>query len=444
MSKVVEVSKLLRDLIRIETVNPPGNERDAASYLYETFKEFGLRAEILEFYDKRANFIARIRGNNPGKKLLLLSHLDVVPVQNPERWKVPPFEGVFRDGCVWGRGALDMKGPLSIEVSSFLSFYVEDVDFDGEVILAATADEEMGGRKGIGSIMENDPSKVLSDYVINEGGGYPLKVDGKLMYMVSVFEKGFQWLKLRVYGDGRHGALKSYKNPIELMLPLLSEIKGIKFGRKITELEEYGIKEVIGAKKGILIGLLKRVPVSLLMRILEKFSNSYGREFIRPLLEDSCSINVLRGGFKENVTPDFCEAILDFRVSPENEGCVLNAVERVLKGYKVDYDIEVVGYGRPTFSPIRNELWESIKATLDRMYGAKPIPITIPATTDSRYLRQWGSIAYGFIPLGKNFETFKYMRMIHGPNERIPIKSLEEGKNILLETIKNLMSGRHS
>ena len=142
-----------------------------------------------------------------------------------------------------------MKGPLSIEISSFLSFYEEDVDFDGEVIFAATADEEMGGRKGIGSIMENAPYKILSDYVINEGGGYPLKVDGNLMYMVSVFEKGFQWLKLRVYGDARHGALKFSKNPIELMLPLLSEIKGIRFGRKITELEEYGIKEVINVKK---------------------------------------------------------------------------------------------------------------------------------------------------------------------------------------------------
>jgi len=173
------------------------------------------------------------------------------------------------------------------------------------------------------------------------------------------------------------------------------------------------------------------------MRLLEKFSSSYGGEFIRPLLEDSCSINVLSGGFKENVTPDSCEAVLDFRVSPENEGRVLNAVERVLRKHGVDYDIEVVEYGRPTLSPINNELWDSIRATLDKMYGTKPIPITIPATTDSRYLRQWGSIAYGFIPLGKSFETFKYVKMIHGPNERVPIKSLEEGKDILLGTIKN-------
>ncbi|MHA1506120.1 MAG: M20/M25/M40 family metallo-hydrolase [Candidatus Asgardarchaeia archaeon] len=443
MPRLIEVSKLLRDLIRIDTVNPPGNERDAADYLYEIFKEFGLNVEILEFYQKRANVIARIKGNNPGKKLLLLGHLDVVPVQDPGKWKVPPFEGVFRNGCIWGRGALDMKGPLSIEISSFLSFHEDDMDFDGEVIFAATADEEMGGEKGIGSILENDPSKIVSDYVINEGGGYPLNVDGSLMYVVSVLEKGFQWLKLRVYGDGKHGALRCSKNPIELMVPILNRIKKIKLRRKITKLEEYGIKEIISARKGFLNGLLKRIPVDLLLKLLEKFSNGYDKEFIRPLLRDSCSINILRGGFKENVTPDFCEAVIDFRVSPENEKHVLDVVECVLKRCKVDYDIGVIKSGRPTSSPIDNDLWNSIKITLKKLYGAKPIPLSILATTDSRYLRPMGSIAYGFIPLGKDFETFKYMKTIHGPNERTPLKSLRDGEKILVGVIKNLMGIRN-
>jgi len=169
-----EVTSLLSDLIRINTTNPPGNETPAAKYLAETLEREGFECEVLESAPGRGNLITRLKGTGEKPSLLLLSHLDVVAA-NPKEWSVNPFSGLVKDGFVWGRGAMDMKSMTAMEVMVMKLLKRRGVKLKGDVILAATADEERGGEYGAGWLVKNHPEKVRADYVINEGGGssYP-------------------------------------------------------------------------------------------------------------------------------------------------------------------------------------------------------------------------------------------------------------------------------
>ncbi len=165
-----EVARLLSDLIRINTSNPPGNEMESAKYLAETLGEEGFDCEIFESAPGRGNLVTRMKGTGKRPSLLLLSHLDVVPAKH-EEWTVDPFGGVIKDGFVWGRGALDMKGMTTIEVMTMKLLKRKKVKLKGDVILAATADEEKGGNFGVGYLLQEHPEKMKASYVLNEGGG---------------------------------------------------------------------------------------------------------------------------------------------------------------------------------------------------------------------------------------------------------------------------------
>jgi acetylornithine deacetylase/succinyl-diaminopimelate desuccinylase-like protein len=184
-----ELVILLSDLIRIDTTNPPGNETEAAQYLASTLKEDGLTCDVFESAPGRGSVVSRIRGVDEKPSLLLLSHLDVVTA-DPKEWSVDPFEGVVKDGFVWGRGALDMKSMTAIEVMVMKLLKRRGITLKGDVILAATADEEKGGDAGAGWLTRNHLEKVQADYVINEGGGLAMPIDGKNLFTIQTAEKG--------------------------------------------------------------------------------------------------------------------------------------------------------------------------------------------------------------------------------------------------------------
>jgi acetylornithine deacetylase/succinyl-diaminopimelate desuccinylase-like protein len=161
-----EVAEFLSELIQINTTNPPGNETEAAKYVAGHLIREGVECDLYESMPKRSNVITRIRGTGEKASLLLLSHLDVVPAR-PAEWSVDPFSGAIKDGFVWGRGALDMKGMTAIEVMTMKLLKRNDVKLKGDVILAATADEEKGGHLGAEYLLNNYPEKIYADYVLN-------------------------------------------------------------------------------------------------------------------------------------------------------------------------------------------------------------------------------------------------------------------------------------
>src|SRR4030043_2311860 len=176
-----EVTHFLSDLIRINTTNPPGNETKAAKYLAENLSKEGFNCELYESAPSRGSIITRMKGTGKKSSLLLLSHLDVVAA-NAKEWSVDPFSGIIKDGFVWGRGALEMKGMRAIEVMTMKLLKRNNVKLKGDVILAATADEEQGGLAGVDYLLKNYPEKILADYVLNEGGGSAFPTQNKNVF----------------------------------------------------------------------------------------------------------------------------------------------------------------------------------------------------------------------------------------------------------------------
>ncbi len=165
-----EITHFLSDLIRINTTNPPGNETQAANYIAQYLAKEGFKTEIIESAPGRGNVITRLKGTGEKPNLLLLSHLDVVAA-NPNEWTVDPFGGIIKDDYVYGRGAIDMKSMTAIEILVMKLLKKNNVKLKGDVVLAATADEEKGGEEGAGYLLEHHREKVWCPYVLNEGGG---------------------------------------------------------------------------------------------------------------------------------------------------------------------------------------------------------------------------------------------------------------------------------
>ena len=200
-----EVTNLLSELIRFDTTNPPGKETEAARYLAENLGKDGFKCEIFESAPERGSVVTRLKGTGEKPNLLLLSHLDVVAA-NAKEWRVNPFGGVVKDGFVWGRGALDMKGMTAIEVMALKLLKRNGVKLKGDVILAATADEEKGGLAGVDYLLRNFPREVFAEYVLNEGGGLAIPTQNKYVYTVQTVEKGILWLRIKAKGVPGHGS----------------------------------------------------------------------------------------------------------------------------------------------------------------------------------------------------------------------------------------------
>src|SRR3972149_7079682 len=222
-----EVTHFLSDLIRINTTNPPGNETIAAKYLAENLSKEGFKCELYESAPQRGSIITRMKGTGEKPSLLLLSHLDVVAADAKE-WSVDPFSGVIKDGFVWGRGALDMKGMTTIEVITLKLLKRNNVKLKGDVILAATADEEQGGLSGADYLLRNYPEKVLAPYVLNEGGGLAVPTQNRNVFTVQTAEKGILWFKIKAKGTPGHGST-----------PNIADNAILRMNKVIAKLESY-------------------------------------------------------------------------------------------------------------------------------------------------------------------------------------------------------------
>src|SRR5438046_5032667 len=222
-----EVTELLQELIRIDTTNPPGNETRAAELLRDYLEDSGVACELYARVPERANLVARIRGRGDGPTLLFLSHTDVVLADAAE-WSADPFGGELRDGEVWGRGALDMKGQVAASAVALASLAREGFEPAGDLIFAATADEEVGDGFGAQWLCDTHPDAVRCDYLINEGSGERLELGGKPFYMCSVEEQMSAPFRLRVRGRSGHASM-----------PGIAANALVKAARFITALGDY-------------------------------------------------------------------------------------------------------------------------------------------------------------------------------------------------------------
>ena len=434
MSSTDELVKLLSNLLQIDTSNPPGNESNAAGFLRDWLHDRGVESEILEFEKARGNLVSRIKGSGEGPSLLLLSHTDVVPA-DPARWKIPPFSGAVKDGYVWGRGALDMKSMVAVETMVFSEMVGRELK--GDLVLAATADEEKGG-SGIKDMMENALEKITVGYVINEGGGEGILTRKGWLFDIQTAERGVFWYRVRTKGSPAHGSVPGLGvNAIDRMRPLLNRVSEFKGASERVEPSWRHVESLL-KMMGLADEEVSINNIDILLDRLAETDKGLG-ESAKSMLRVTMTPTVIQGGVKENVVPYECTLTVDCRVPP---GYSTERVKRMIRDLfqGLEYELEFIQESEPTVSPVDTPLYRAIESSLLKLVpGARLEPTTMTGGTDSRYFRKMGIPAYGFQPLMVEGNYYDWSRMVHGDNERISIENLVFCYRVLKQVVESFM-----
>ena len=425
-----EVTELLQELIRLDTTNPPGNETAAAELLRVYLEESGAECELYARVPERANLVARLPGRGEGPSLLFLSHTDVVLADAAE-WSVDPFGGELRDGEVWGRGALDMKGQVAASAVAMATLAREGFEPAGDLIFAATADEEVGAGFGAQWLCEAHPNAVRCDYLINEGSGERLELGGKPFYMCSVAEKMSAPFRLRVRGRSGHASM-----------PGIADNALVKAARLITKLGDHVPDQQLTPEVSALLetvtGETPDSPQDAIVRAEE--IGSFFAAMVEPLLSLTLSPTMVSASQKRNVIPSICDVVVDSRLLPGMTPAEQHAVVREILG-EGDYELEGLEVHGGTRSPIDTPLWDAVAAWVEEVEPeAKPAPICVAGFTDSHWFRQaFGTVAYGFFP-SRAMSPEVAARLIHSADERVPVEDLALGVSFLRHVAHRLGS----
>jgi len=416
-----EVTELLQELIRLDTTNPPGNETAAAELLRSYLEDNGVACELYARVPERANLVARIPGRADGPSLLFLSHTDVV-LADASEWSADPFGGELRDGEVWGRGALDMKGQVAAEAVAIASLAREGFEPAGDLIFAATADEEVGAGFGAQWLCEEHPDAVRCDYCINEGSGDRLDLAGRPFYICSVAEKMSAPFLLRVNGRSGHAAV-----------PGIADNALVKAGSLITRLGEYVPEQKLTPEvEGLLEAVTGKRPTSPadVLESARDIGQSFA-EMVEPLLSMTLSPTKITASQKRNVIPAVCDVTVDSRLLPGMTPDDQQAIVRDVLG-DGDYELQVLEAHGGTRSAIDTPLWSAVESWVrESDPEASVAPICVAGFTDSHWFREaFGTVAYGFFP-SRTMSAELAARLIHSADERVPVEDLELGVSFL-------------
>jgi len=426
-----EVTDLLQRLIRVDTTNPPGNETAAAELLRDYLEAAGIECELIAKVPERANLVARIPGGD-GPSLLFLGHTDVV-LADPAEWSVPPFSGELKDGMVWGRGALDMKSEVAANAVAMASLAREGFKPSGDLIFAATADEEAGYGFGLEWLCEAHPDAVRCDFAINEGGGDRVELeDGRPVYAATVAEKMTAPFVLRVRGRSGHASM-----------PRIADNALVNAVRLIERIAEYRPEPQLGPEvEGFLQVVLGEVyPASEAAERVAALS-PVAAVIVDALLAPTFSPTMISASKKRNVIPAICEVEVDCRLLPGQHPEHVEPMIRAVLGGDVDYELEWIEARGGTRSSLDTPLWRALEEWVaEAEPGASAVPLACVGFTDSHWLRQaFGTVAYGFFPTTGELPPEVAAGLVHSADERIPVSDLEVGVSWLRHAARAVLS----
>lgn len=424
-----ETVRLLCAYLTLDTSNPPGNEAVAARWFAELLRREGIESALYESAPGRESLIARLpgsEGSGDAGAVMLLNHTDVVPVEE-SYWTAPPFSGLVRDGCIWGRGAQDMKGLGILELMTFVLFKRLGLPHRRDLVFFAIADEEAGGEYGVEWFARNHPELLRAHVVINEGAGGMSGFMGseRPIFAFAPAEKSPLWLRLRTEGPPGHGSVPHSKNALERLVRALEKVASWKRERRIVP--EVAPFFAALAEAGV-IQPIEDVETA------EKVAQE--NLLVNALTMDTVSVTSCNAGIKVNVIPAVCEATLDCRLLP---GRSSDAFIAELRAQIDDPEVQVErifntegpssSYGHELAGIIREVVREHVE-------DAIVVPSVCVGFTDSRTFRQLGVPAYGFSP---TLSTEEERRTVHGHDERIQVESLRLGLQILLGVVRRLV-----
>jgi acetylornithine deacetylase/succinyl-diaminopimelate desuccinylase-like protein len=441
-----DAKRLCQSLLRIDTTNPPGNERPAAELIEHSLREVGLEPTLLEAEPTRTNLVVRYRATAPTKRppLLLSAHLDVVEA-DPSKWTQPPFSGAEHDGCLWGRGAIDMKNMAAMSTAIMRRLAATKTVLDRDVIFAAVADEEAGCDMGSRYLVEQHRSLVEAEYAIGESGGFSLHLGDSTFYPIQVAEKGFCWVRARITGEAGHGSMPRPDSVVTRLGEALAAIGNAQLPVHATSYVTDFVEAVRARQPALIQPVLKLLArPQLLARVARLVPGASVARGFSALLSNTAAATVVRAGAKTNVIPGVAEFEIDGRTLPgQTDEDLLRELRAVLGA---DVELEIMKSAPPVVTePIASPVFDTIKRQVEsREPGAVVVPYLIPGFTDAKYFTQMGARWYGFSPVKiEKGSGIRFADMFHGHNERVPVAGLAWGVDVLDAVVRELC-GAHN
>lgn len=429
---MIDTTGLLQDLIRIDTTNPPGSEAPAIARIAREFDTLGVAYELLEHEPGRPNLLARLEGRGERPGVLMHGHLDVVPVTG-QRWTRNPFGGELLDGWIWGRGALDMKGPVVMMVDAFLRAATVGAPPAGDIVLAVVSDEEMHGTVGAKFLVDEHADRFAGvQYALGEFGGFPLHFDGIRFYPIQVAERINVGFEITVEGPGGHGSLPISGGAMAKAGRILTTLDRRRLPIHITEPAQLMFDamepHLDGASAAVIRRLADPRTAAATLRVLR---DRVG--IMEPMLRNTVSATIIRGGDKHNVIPSEVTISLDGRMLPGfTAGEFEDEVRRLLPR---DVSIRRVEDGAHSPADVDMGLFDSLASAIRELDpDGIPIPFLMPAVTDGRWFAGLGIQHYGFCPMTLP-EGFEFQKTVHAEDERIPVAALGFGADALHRVI---------
>ena len=436
-----EIIALEQTLVRIPSVNtgfmPTGDETPVCEYIRDWLAEDGIEAEILGRTPERGNILARIEGSNSDAGLMFMSHTDVVPVEEEEKWRFPPFSATIADGRIYGRGASDCKGLLTAQLYAMRLLIRNGIQLEDSLIFCSGADEEHGGRYGFGWLAENHPNKIRAPFAVNEGGGTPIDSPSGLTYLLGIGEKGRLQVEIEVKGVSSHASVPwQGTNALYTLQRVLQRIEAYDPERDTStslfdHLSVFAIEHKPSAAN-----------VDEIIAEIEP-ENPRFASMMRALSRMTLTPTMITGGIKSNSVPESIRLTCDVRTLPhQSDDYLREQLDSILEGIpNTTYEIDYMAV--PNSSSFDTDLGRSVQRATAAALGIDDIqwvPAISTGFTDSRFTRPLGTVTYGFN--GSHPDDDPMLSRAHGTDESIGISSLISGTKIMLALAIDVLNGK--
>ena len=432
-----ETVRILADYLKLNTANPPGNEVEGALFLKAILEREGFEVELFDtaanaLGPRRPNLYARLKGSGGKKAIALVHHIDVVPA-DARYWSVDPYSGAIKDGFLYGRGALDMKGEGIIHLMAMIALKRSGVPLTRDIVFIANPDEELGSTGAI-AFVDNHPDLLQDvEYVITEGGDNPV-VDGKLQYYgVSVAEKRTFWQRLTVRGIPSHGSRPTKHNPVPKLVRALNKLGTYETPLHVTAGVDKYFRDIArgytGEHRAWLANVRRAITIPRARAWL--LSDVYWNAILR----NTISLTVLQGSNKTNVIPAEATADVDIRLLPDqNPDSVLRVLKAVVNDTSVHWET-LLAPKTPLENSADTDLFRAIeRASRERDPDALVTTYMLTGATDRPTYRRLGIITYGLDPF--KVESADSQRGVHGNDERVSIENVGFGVRYLYDILR--------
>ena len=421
--------QLLSDFVGVNTINPPGNESRAVDFYAKIFDEEGIEYSSAESAPGRGNIWARIKGGDQ-PALILLQHTDVVPASK-DYWETDPMVGQIKNGYLYGRGVIDMKGAGISQLVTFIRLHRQGKKLNRDLVFLATADEEAGGLYGAGWMIENHPEVFKgAGYVINEGGS-GMKIGNDKIFTIEVTQKVPVWLRMTATDVPGHGSTPRSTSSVSRIVHALNLIRENPFPARIIPAVDTYFKSLsvnMSGKDALAFSdIHSAIQEKDFLDNLQKASPSY-----HALTRDTCSLTMLQGSQKINVVPPVAVAEVDCRMLPDR------SAEEFIKDFKnlvspSGVEVDLILAFAPAVSSTQSKFFKHIEAVTAKLHpGSRVVPAVMTGFTDSHFTRELGIDSYGFNPVLLDSNSFSG---VHGNNERVNVSSYLQGTEDLYQIV---------